>query len=1256
MGLSSTEATAMLAGISSSEELRNLISNIDIAAAGNVTLLYSGEAPDGQNFGNVARGLALADAQFRVIDTTEAADFLDVESNLELNLALERIVRGNPLEEGTPSYNLLHGTEDANGNRIASGIWDEVSARFAQETVGEVRVLTSPKKEYGVFALSELPHLLNNDQVTTIDGLPREQLVHLRDSQDIEMVKHAVAANAFVQVELSDLLNGGLDEYRNLDISNLENLLKDDLARNALIEKFSSLDAQSTVNLETGLSALRQAGELSHINGVSRALNRVGYVGGVLSFMLVSAQASAAPTRSEAEAIMKAWAVDAAGGEVGAIIASAAAGIAVAAFSAAAAPVAAPVAVALTLGASMLGGFFGAEWATEFYGLLEGKDERQRREILGRLNELYFGADADVTTETLPSTQSNFLRIDPSLSAAAMAQAAKSSLAWRYALVKMNPFVVPDANYAAVHNNEGELDLFDSATGKGMTDEFLMARAEALQTYAGLFAADEQPSPGRPYPGGYDIHFADAETFGEAGTGDAVLDLHYTSDFKEQRLFGGRGNDVVTGSTADDMLFGGAGDDRLNGKAGSDYLEGGPGHDTYIAGDGDELFDQDGDGKVLFGEDVLTGGQHMQNSDAYMSADQAFKYTLAGGDLSVERLVDGAALTIRNFASGQLGIRLGQGTPPPSGSPTTLGTDESEIIRGLTDHGAPDFDQVNGYNLPDHIQGREGRDWIYAWDNGPQTIENGLVVNSAPDTDIVEGGSGKDFIHGGAGDDRLYATEIGDVAAVKAGQGSLTYGGPSNDEGDFVSGQSGNDELYGSGRVDGLFGGDGDDLIYGGGGDDIIAADWSAVVSTLSLDHATYDYDWYTLDANGGRHLQLFGYNGGIGSDRVYAGDGDDLVWGGAADDVIYGETGSDQLNGDISGTDGDGNPNLPGQYHGDDFVSGGQGDDAINGNGGDDILLGGTGDDVLNGDFRVLIGDDATYHGDDYLDGGSGNDMLSGDGGADVLLGGDDNDALFGDLDGLDAAYHGADVLYGAAGDDQLVGQGGDDTLHGGSGDDILFGDDTGPFVLTGDDSLFGGTGADELSGGLGNDVLSGGEDNDSLWGDPGDDRLSGGPGTDYLEGGSGADAYLFSAGDSPESGGELDTIVDSAGQGNRIEFSSDVGRDSLEFTLLGDSNDLVLRYADTDAVHVSGGLTGSIDMFIFGDGPPVDYRSILTTHIPDAHHLDGGVGDDLVFGSGQNDELAGGAGDDRLIGGDGNDLLDGGSGINRLVGGHRQ
>ena len=84
---------------------------------------------------------------------------------------------------------------------------------------------------------------------------------------------------------------------------------------------------------------------------------------------------------------------------------------------------------------------------------------------------------------------------------------------------------------------------------------------------------------------------------------------------------------------------------------------------------------------------------------------------------------------------------------------------------------------------------------------------------------------------------------------------------------------------------------------------------------------------------------------------------------------------------------------------------------------------------------------------------------------------------------------------------------------------------------------------------------------------------------------------------------------------------------RNHSKMTPLGDSGDLILRYAGADALYVFGGLTGSIESYSFGGDSAISYQSLISTLVPDAHYLDGGAGDDLVFGSGRDDVLEGGA-----------------------------
>src|SRR5262249_42233109 len=74
--------------------------------------------------------------------------------------------------------------------------------------------------------------------------------------------------------------------------------------------------------------------------------------------------------------------------------------------------------------------------------------------------------------------------------------------------------------------------------------------------------------------------------FGEAGN-DRISMNDANGALPTAFLFGGAGNDVLTGSSAADLIFGEAGDDTLQGKGGNDFLFGGTGNDTFVWNPGD---------------------------------------------------------------------------------------------------------------------------------------------------------------------------------------------------------------------------------------------------------------------------------------------------------------------------------------------------------------------------------------------------------------------------------------------------------------------------------------------------------------------------------------------------------------------------------------------------------------------------------------------------------------------------------------------
>lgn len=415
----------------------------------------------------------------------------------------------------------------------------------------------------------------------------------------------------------------------------------------------------------------------------------------------------------------------------------------------------------------------------------------------------------------------------------------------------------------------------------------------------------------------------------------------------------------------------------------------------------------------------------------------------------------------------------------------------------------------------------------------------------------LTGNDGDNAIWGYYGNDTLFGGD---------GNDSL-YGGYDNDR---LFGGAGDDVLYGEGDNDTLSGGAGDDQIDGGGDDDLLNGedgndllDGGLGLNTL---HGGNGND--TLEAHGG---------GG----RLFGDHGDDLLHADAAY-VVNGGTGRDTAVYEFSTIDyyidlrqtteqstGAGRQILTGIEN----VSVAGGNDTIIGNSAGNLLVGGN-DHNNQG-----------YWGDS-LDGGAGNDTLRGEGGYDMLIGGSGND-----------------VIDGGAHEDTLIGGRGNDTIDGGADTDLaqfivnrtvsvnlaagtvtsaVLGSDT----IRNVENIETGSGADSLIGDDGGNLFRSGGGNDTLNGGGGNDTLVGGAGRDLLIGGAGNDQFIF------EAGGGIDTVRDFTHQGflktnDVLVFTADLASGAQ------DGDDVIRMYAHATEDNKS-------TEFVFDDGTTVLLQNI--------------------------------------------------------------
>ncbi len=774
--------------------------------------------------------------------------------------------------------------------------------------------------------------------------------------------------------------------------------------------------------------------------------------------------------------------------------------------------------------------------------------------------------------------------------------------------------------------------------------------------------------------------------------------------FSEQTSPSDGGNDTITGGEGADTMYGEGGDDTfLVGSAAEgagDVITGGNGPDENtdndildLRGAGNVTINQSADvndagattGTVTFSdgstlqfsqiEQILTDPPNSApvldpiGAQSFDENDTGAVFTASATDPDSDPIT--YSLTGPDAALFNIDPTTGEVTPVNPldfENPTDAGGDNVYNITVVATDPSGLSDQedvaitVADLNEPDGVVDGE--------DTG-ETMDVGYNDNNAPTDgggDVIT--TGDDSIAGNGGDD-----------TIDAGAGNDTIDGGADD--DSITGGDGDDSVLGGDGADTLAGGEGEDTLDGGAGDDDIAVggDDSGIggsgddVFTIDPTDPATNID-VTID--GGTDGTVPGEeagpeNGDEGDVLDLSDETGDLDVVLEADPESGTVDGIDTIAGDDDITFDEIEKVLTGT--GDDSIDGGSstGPIDVETGGGDDTVAGGTGDDTIDG------GDD-----NDSIDGGDGDDSIAGGAGTDTLTGG-----------------LGADTIDGGAGDDDItVGAG--DVATGGSGDDDFFLDPTntdGPDTITIDGGTDGTSGApDDFANGDDGDTLNfTGLTNVTIVTPLVDDGTGSFSGVVSYENDEGETVTVDFTEIENVLGlpGGPDGVVDGEATGELMDVGYDDANaptdgggdlitenpDSIEGNggddtiNAGGGNDTVDGGADDDVID--GGLGDDsvlggdgADSVVGGDGADTIYGgsnvpadNLIDDNIdpgqndPDTLNgqdtLDGGAGNDVIFGEDDDDSITGGTGNDSLDGGIDDDILSGGDGEDTLIGG---
>ena len=571
----------------------------------------------------------------------------------------------------------------------------------------------------------------------------------------------------------------------------------------------------------------------------------------------------------------------------------------------------------------------------------------------------------------------------------------------------------------------------------------------------------------------------------------------------------------------------------------------------------------------------------------------------------------------------------------------------AELLVGAIINGTSGNDKLYGYSGNDTLNGFAGDDWLY-------------------------GGLGDDALDGGDGYDRIDFR--GSTAAVVVDFGAGTASGTA----------IGTDQIV---NIERVIGSDFDDTLTGSNTDNDVWESFTGGLGNDIIDGAGGgDYVWYG-NSSSAIYVDLSTgvAAGGEGIDQLIS---IEEVGGSNFADTFLGSEGNDGFQPDALGDEGAGSNFKVG---GADIIDGKGGIDTVsydNTQNDDGFTPSGIVANLLLGTVVDAAGNIDRLSNIENIYGSPYDDNITGDNNANKLEGREENDTLTGG-DGNDVINggDGNDIIYGGDGNDIINDGKGYDIIYGGDGIDTFKRDysaDYGDNAFNAHINLDIGTISspdypedtpDYISNvenvtleGQFNYTVTGNSTDNKILTSSGEDVIISGLGFDFIDTGAGNDTITLTGnsyynGMSAHNVGsttdvatnvkldlndkvKLETVVDGGANADTINLGS--GSDAFflhdSFSDFHSSLTLAIdKHADKLStqrilnVETINGLDG--DDIIDLTSPDYSLAGQVIT-------INGGTGNDVIWGSDATETLIGGDGSDTLFGGSGNDTLTGGSG----------